>query len=212
MTARIEKVVSPTFDQNAYILYSGPGTGAVVIDPGFNVEELLRQLHYRELTVEAILLTHGHIDHIAGVGAIKALAPDAPVVIGTRDAAMLGAPEANLSAKYGLPLTAPSADRLVEDGDILGYAGFRLAVSELPGHSPGHVVYYCGEGSVLFGGDVLFAGSIGRTDFPGGSLPQLLLGIEVKLWPLPTETAVHPGHGPATTLGAERRTNPYLRG
>ena len=212
MTARIEKVVSPTFDQNSYILHSGPGTGAVVLDPGFNVEELLRQLHCRELTVEAILLTHGHIDHIAGVGAIKALAPDAPVVIGTKDAAMLGDHEANLSAKYGLALTAPSADRLVEDGDALDYAGFRLAVSELPGHSPGHVVYHWAEGNALFGGDVLFAGSIGRTDFPGGSLPQLLLGIEVKLWPLPPETAVHPGHGPATTLGAERRTNPYLRG
>ena len=213
MQPRVEKIVSPTFDQNSYVVHSGPGTRAVVIDPGFNVEELLRQLHYRELTVEAVLLTHGHIDHIVGVGAIKALAPDAPVVIGTRDAAMLGDPELNLSAKYGLPLrgagrraTSRGRRRTGLRGISLNRVGIARPLARTCGLPLGPTATLCSAATCCS------AGGIGRTDFPGGSLPQLLLGIEVKLWPLPPATVVHPGHGPATTLGEERRTNPYLRG
>jgi len=142
---------------------------------------------------------------------MKQAFPEAPLIIGRNEAALLSDPEANLSAPFGQPLTSPEADRLVADGECLQAAGFQFEVREIPGHSPGSVVFVCEEfhPPFVFGGDVLFAGSIGRTDL-GGSLPQLLGGIRSKLFPLPDATVVYPGHGPATTIGAEKRTNPFL--
>ena len=118
----------------------------------------------------------------------------------------------NLSAAFGEPVVSPPADRLVDEGERLELAGFTLDVLDLPGHSPGHVVFVVREEPtpVVLGGDVLFRGGIGRTDFPGGDYELLLRGIREKLWPLPPATVVYPGHGPATTVGHERRTNPFL--
>jgi glyoxylase-like metal-dependent hydrolase (beta-lactamase superfamily II) len=124
---------------------------------------------------------------------------------------LLTDPEANLSAPFGMPLTSPPADRLVADGERLELAGLSFEVREIPGHSPGSVVFVCDQFAppFVFGGDVLFAGSIGRTDL-GGNGPQLLAGIRAKLFDLPDATRILPGHGPVTTVGVERRTNPFV--
>jgi glyoxylase-like metal-dependent hydrolase (beta-lactamase superfamily II) len=132
-------------------------------------------------------------------------------VIGRNEAHLLADPESNLSGPFGLPLRSPAADRLVADGERIEAAGFVFHVREIPGHSPGSVIFICDEYDppFVFGGDVLFAGSIGRTDL-GGNTEQLLHGIRTKLWPLPDATLVYPGHGPVTTIGVEKRSNPFV--
>jgi glyoxylase-like metal-dependent hydrolase (beta-lactamase superfamily II) len=124
---------------------------------------------------------------------------------------LLSDPEANLSAPFGQPLTSPPADRLVDDGERIELAGLTFEVREIPGHSPGSVVFLCDhlDPPFVFGGDVLFAGSVGRTDL-GGNAPLLLSGIRSKLFNLPDETIVFPGHGPPTTIGEEKQSNPFV--
>ena len=119
----------------------------------------------------------------------------------------------NLSGAFGPPSISPPADRTVADGETLAVAGIEMEVRDLPGHSPGHVVYVIAatDPATVLGGDVLFRGSIGRVDFPGGSFAQLHAGIVAKLWPLPDDAVVYPGHGPTTTIGHEKRTNPYVK-
>lgn len=210
---RIETVVSKMFGQNASLLWRPGSPDAVVVDPGLDVAKILAAIAAHELTPIAILNTHGHSDHIAGNAALKKAFPDAPLLIGKGDAVMLSDPVLNLSAGYGVPLTSPAADRLLSEGDRLDFAGVPMLVREIPGHSPGHVVFILdGETPiVVIGGDVLFAGAVGRTDFPGGSMPQLLRGIREKLYTLPDDTVVYPGHGPDTTIGEEKATNPFVR-
>ena len=183
-----------------------------MIDPGFDVEAIVEVLSGDGLTPAAILNTHGHADHIAGNAEMKARYPDAPLLIGRNEAHLLGDPTANLSAPFGLPLTSPPADRLVDDGERLDLAGLSMEVREIPGHSPGSVVFVFDgfDPPVVLGGDVLFAGSIGRTDL-GGDFPRLASGIRSRLYSLPDATVVWPGHGPSTTVGAERRNNPFVR-
>ena len=210
MSIDVSVVVSRMFDQNCYILGRVGAPTVVVVDPGFSTEELLKALNGK--TVAAVLLTHGHIDHIAGVKAVKQAHPAAPIVIGRGDAAMLTDANLNLSGMFGMPLTSLPADRLLDDGETVEYAGLSFTVRAIPGHSPGHIVFItAGEAPrIVVGGDVLFAGSVGRTDFPGGSRRVLLEGIRAKLLPLPADTRVLPGHGPETTIGHEAATNPYL--
>ncbi|MFO0810012.1 MAG: MBL fold metallo-hydrolase [Gemmataceae bacterium] len=206
-------IESMPFAENSYVIHHGDRTDAIVVDPGFEPDRILRVLKNRGLTLAAILCTHGHVDHIVGNAALKEMYPDAPLVIGIGDAAALTDARLNLSGYFGPALTSPPADRTVTAGEVIEYAGIRMEVLEIPGHSPGHVVFLVrDEPPVVFGGDVLFAGSIGRTDFPGGSLEQLLGGIREKLWPLPDATIVYPGHGEPTTIGDEKATNPFLTG
>jgi hydroxyacylglutathione hydrolase len=206
----IETVVSTPFEENSYIVWLPERKDALVIDPGLEPEPILDLIRDNGLTVAAILNTHGHADHIAGNEPLKQAFPSAPLVIGANEAHLLTDANANLSAPFGMPVISPPADQVVREGDAIEFAGIRLEVFEIPGHSPGHVVYvYRSAPSVVFGGDVLFRGSIGRSDFPGGSLELLLEGIRGKLFTLPEDTLVYSGHGPRTTVGHERRTNPF---
>ena len=207
----IEVIESAPFGQNAFVAWLEGRTDAIVIDPGFDSRSILRLLDAQGRRLAAILDTHGHVDHIAGNGALKEAFPDAPLIIGRNETAALSDAEINLSGPFGIPITSPPPDRLVDDGETLEVAGFSFKVREIPGHSPGSVVFVCTtyDPTFVFGGDVLFAGSIGRTDL-GGDYNQLMSGIFAKLLDLPDSAIVYPGHGPATTIGQEKRTNPFI--
>jgi glyoxylase-like metal-dependent hydrolase (beta-lactamase superfamily II) len=214
MPFEIRAIESMPYAENTYILWRPDQTDALVVDPGFEPNLIFDVLNAKKLTPAVILNTHGHVDHIAGNAAMKKRYPTIPLVIGHGDAPMLTDPVLNLSAFSEAVVISPPADRNVNEGQTVEYAGFLLEVLEIPGHSPGHVVFILRDEQkvTVLGGDVLFSGSIGRTDFPGGSLPLLLRGIRSKLWPLPDDTIVYPGHGPPTTIGEEKRTNPFCAG
>lgn len=208
----LQTVVSPLFEENAYIFALPGSREALVVDPGFDTDSIEECLADQGWQLLAILNTHGHADHIAGNEAMKKAFPRAPLIIGTGDAPMLTDPILNLSGLAGSPIVSPEADLLVNEGETLELAGMRLEVLEIPGHSPGHVVFVFRPENgdpIVFGGDVLFRGSVGRTDFPGGSHQTLISGIRNKLFTLPGGTLVYPGHGPVTTVGYEKRTNPF---
>jgi len=197
-----------------YILAADPGQDAAVIDPGGDAELIVSQVRYRKLVPRLILVTHGHIDHVQATAALKAAFPDAQLCIGEADADMLADAGAALANLIGLPFEPCPPDRLLADGDTLPLGSETLQVIHTPGHTPGGVCFLVrreGEPGVLFSGDTLFAGGIGRTDFPGGSYVGLLDSIQQRLFALPDDTVVYPGHGDPTTIGEERRTNPFLR-
>jgi glyoxylase-like metal-dependent hydrolase (beta-lactamase superfamily II) len=181
---------------------------------GPEAELIFEAVDGASLQPAAILVTHGHCDHIAGIPTLKERWPELPVVVGRGDAPMLTDPRLNLSAQFGLPYQCEPADVLLEDGETYSAADIEFETREIPGHSGGHVVYVVRgvEPIVVLGGDVLFSGSIGRTDFPGGSFETLARGIREKLYTLPDDTIVYPGHGPATTVGREKRGNPFVSG
>jgi hydroxyacylglutathione hydrolase len=211
MPLQIYTIVSKPFDENTYVVWLPERSDALVIDPGLEPDLILDLLRDQKLSVAAILNTHGHADHIAGNGALKAAFPQAPLLIGVHEAHLLTDADANLSAPFGMAITSPPADRTVSEGDVLELAGIRLEVLEVPGHSPGHVLYlYRDSPPVVFGGDVLFRGSIGRYDLPNGNGRLLLDGIRNKVLTLPADALVYSGHGPVTTIGHERRTNPFV--
>lgn len=208
----IQRVVSEPFAQNAFILHEEGGETCWIVDPGFETDPLFEYLRNNDLTPLAILNTHGHVDHIAGNGAVRSVWPNCPIWIGALDAPMLTDGMLNLSAVYGFEILSPPADRLLREGETFSGAGWEFTVYDVPGHSPGHVVFHQkAPTSVVIGGDVLFAGGVGRTDFPGGSFDQLRDGIEKKLLVLPDDTKVYPGHGNSTTIGREKARNPFLR-
>jgi glyoxylase-like metal-dependent hydrolase (beta-lactamase superfamily II) len=211
-TVQLATIESQPFAENSYLVWSDGSTEAFVVDPGYEPDLILAALDDRGLSLAAIVCTHGHCDHIAGNAALKRRYPSAPVVIGAGDAPMLTDAMRNLSGVFGLDVVSPPADRTVAEGEVLTAAGIEMEVFDVPGHSPGHVVYVLRDTSptLVLGGDVLFRGGVGRTDFPGGSFEQLKRNIRRVLWPLPDDTVVYPGHGPVTTTGHEKRTNPFL--
>ena len=210
---RIHPIVSMPFDENTYIVWRPDRTDCLVVDPGLEPDLIFAFLQEKGLQPAAILNTHGHADHIGGNEAMKAAFPAAPLIIGANDAALLTDANLNLSAPFGMPIVSPPADQLLQEGEVIEYAGVPLEVREIPGHSPGHVVFVLhGTPTIVLGGDVLFRGSVGRTDFPGGSAATLFAGIRAKLYTLPDDTIVYPGHGPETTVGDEKRDNPFVGG
>jgi hydroxyacylglutathione hydrolase len=211
MGLQIQTIVSMPFAENTYVIWRDGKREAVVVDPGLEPEAILDFLSENGLAVAAILNTHGHSDHIAGNNSLKRAYPAAPLIISIRDAPLLSDAAANLSLDYGYEILSPPADQMIREGDLLDFADLQLEVIEIPGHSVGHVVFLIREEPiVVLGGDVLFRGSIGRTDFPHGSFEQLATGIRTKLFTLPDNTTIYPGHGPVTTTGYERRANPFV--
>lgn len=214
MAFTIHVIETQPFAENMYLLYRPGRSDALIVDPGFEPDKVMRLLEREQLTPAAILNTHGHVDHIAGNDFLKKQFPDVPIIIGRGDAPMLTDAMLNLSGVYGMPIVSPPAVQLLDEGDRLELAGFTMDILEIPGHSPGHIVFVFRDDAktIVLGGDVLFAGSIGRCDFPGGSQTQLVSGIRKKLWPLPDDTVVYPGHGEPTTVGEEKRENPFCGG
>lgn len=209
----IRSIVSMPFEENTYVVWRSDRSDCVVIDPGLEPDLILDFLRQADLTPAAILNTHGHGDHIAGNQAMKEAFPGAPLVIGANETPLLSNPDLNMSAPFGVPVVSPPADQTVREGDVLEAAGLRFEVLDVPGHSPGHVVYVLRTQPIrIFGGDVLFQGSVGRYDFPGSDGRLLANGIRTKLYTLPDDTLVYPGHGPTTTIGVEKRTNPFVQG
>ncbi len=209
---KLELILSQPFAENTYIAHLDGREDCIIVDPGMEPDAIVEYVNDQSLAPAAILNTHGHADHIAGNAAMKQTWPDCPLVIGTGDAPKLTDADLNLSAAYGIPVTSPAADVLLDEGDTYEAAGLRLEVATIPGHSAGHIVFIwkAQQPYVVFGGDVLFQGSIGRTDFPDGDFEQLARGIHEKLFTLPDDTIVLPGHGPATTVGQEKRSNPFV--
>jgi glyoxylase-like metal-dependent hydrolase (beta-lactamase superfamily II) len=183
----------------------------LIIDTGLDARPLVDFLRENGLVPEAVLLTHGHADHIVATEELRDLWPKMKVCIHKDDAKMLSNPHANLSALAGVSFKTHPADILLDDGATVSYAGISLDVLHTPGHTSGGVCFYSSGAGVVFVGDTLFAGSVGRTDFPDGNAEQLIAGIREKLLTLPETTRVYPGHGPATTLRNEKKHNPYLK-
>lgn len=209
----LDVVVSQMFGENAFIARLDGRDDCLVVDPGFDADRIIQRIEQLGLTPAAILNTHGHADHIAGNGAMKERWPDCPLVIGADEASKLTDPAGNLSGSYGIGLTSPPADRLLQDGDTFQAAGIELEILATPGHSCGHIVFvYKGDSPwIVFGGDVLFQGSVGRADFPDSDPQTLANSIRQKMYSLPDDTIVLPGHGEATTIGQEKQFNPFVR-
>jgi hydroxyacylglutathione hydrolase len=210
----VGRVESAPFGENTYVFHRTGGSDCLVVDPGFEPDAIIAFIEDRGLEPAAILLTHGHSDHIAGNGRLRERWPGLPILIGRDDASKLTDPAGNLSAAFGLALVSPPADRLLDDGEQLSLAGLEIGVTMIPGHSRGHVVFRIEACTppVVFGGDVLFRDGIGRTDFPDGDFATLAAGIRRGLYTLPDDTVVLPGHGEPTTVGHERRHNPFVTG
>ncbi len=199
------------FAVNCYLYWDESTGDGLIIDPGAEPEAILDAVAEAGFAPSAILLTHGHADHFAALADIKERFP-VPVYVGKGEQDVLASPSANVSALVGQPIVAPVPDHLVVDEEIIEIAGITLKVLMTPGHSPAGVCYLDESQGLVFCGDTLFYGSVGRTDLPGGSSRRLLESIEEKILKLPDEIVCYPGHGPRTTVGAERNDNPFLTG
>jgi len=194
---------------NCYILGDEETKEAVVIDPGGDEDEILEALKYHGLQLKTIIDTHGHFDHVDANQPLKE-ATGASIAIHEADAAMLAKPSAEAMFFTGNRLRLSAADILLKEGDIISFGNHRLKVLHTPGHTPGGISLVMEDSPLVYVGDLLFQGSIGRTDFPGGSFEDLINAVKTKIFTLGDNYSVYPGHGPVTTVGQERKYNPFF--
>ena len=204
---KIETITVGPLGVNCYIVEDPVSKEGMVIDPGDDASAILDYIQRENIQVKYIVNTHGHADHIGANSELQKVTK-AKLCLHEADALMLSDPKKNLSVFWGQSVTSPPADQFLQDGEFLSLGSQQLKVLHTAGHSPGGI---CLAGDkILFSGDSLFAESIGRCDFPGGNMEQLVQNIKQKLLPLPGDTVVYPGHGPATKIGWERQHNPYM--
>lgn len=207
----LERLVVGMLQTNCYLLCDEQTRQAVVIDPGGDAARIIKRLQQLNVTLAAILNTHGHFDHVLDAWALME-AMGGLIFLHPKDEPLLMDHTVGLGAAFTASARSPQGkvDEWLEEGEELSFGNLRLKVLETPGHTPGHVAFHLPEAGVLFVGDTLFAGSIGRTDFPGGSYPRLIQSVKDKIFPMDDATRVLPGHGPETTVGREKRTNPFF--
>ena len=204
---RAQRLVLGELQTNCWLAGDDAGGELVVIDPAGDAPELLAAIAGHPVAL--VVLTHGHFDHLGAVHEVLQ-ATGAPLAVHEADAPFVTDTEGTGGALFGFPHTAPVPDRELVDGDVLRAGALRLRVLHTPGHTPGCICLLAEGEDRLFAGDTLFAGSVGRTDFPRGDGRTLARSIAERLAPLPDATIVHPGHGPDTTIGRERRINPFF--
>ncbi len=208
---KIDTLVLGSYQTNCYILRRDEDAkDCLIIDTGMRAEPLVEFLTTEDLNPIAVILTHGHADHIIGLDLLGQKFPQTSVYIHKLDAPLLTESEKNLSLLAGGPFETEPADHLLEENQTISLAGIELKVIHTPGHTPGGICLYSEKENLIFVGDTLFEGSVGRTDFPGGNTEHLINAIKEKLLPLPDQTIVYPGHGSTTTIEQEKRYNPYL--
>jgi len=213
---RLETLIEPftlgPFATNCYLLRAPEGRDAWIIDAGWGAEAIIDRARDLDLAPSRLILTHAHPDHIAGASAVREAFPGIRVAIHAAETDWLADPAKNLSSALGeTPIVTAAPDDVLEDDQTLELAGDPWRVIHLPGHSPGGIALYSSPLAVAFVGDTLFAGSIGRYDFPSSDGPTLFASIREKLYALPEDTLVLAGHGPSTTIGREMKTNPFVR-
>jgi hydroxyacylglutathione hydrolase len=194
---------------NCYILADEDTREAVVIDPGGDEDEILEVLNHNQFQLKLIIDTHGHFDHVDANQPLKE-ATGAPIAIHELDAPALSQPSQEAMFFTGNRLRRSEADILLKEGDVLTFGSYRLKVLHTPGHTPGGISLVLEDHPYVYVGDLLFAGSIGRTDFPGGDFDALTQAVRTKIFPLGDHYTVFPGHGPVTTVGQERKYNPFF--
>lgn len=199
------------FETNCYVVTAKGSSECWIIDPGLDPGEMIEAVRGRGLRPVAIILTHAHLDHVAGVGEVLRAFPGLPIIGHESERDWPGDPNLNLSAGYGIPIAVPGATRFIGDGEELRLGDEVWRVIHTPGHSPGGITLYHAAAGAAIVGDTLFAGSIGRSDFPGSDEATLHAAIRERLYTLPESTVVLPGHGPTTTIGREKRSNPFVR-
>ncbi len=204
----VRKLEVGPFASNCYIVGDQSGGSGIIIDPGAEADVILKTADGLGLKVQLIVLTHGHMDHVGALPEVKKTT-GADIAVHSEDARSLQVRNPFGAIAGGASQSVITADRLLSDGDIIVIGDQPLTVLHTPGHTPGGICLL-GQG-VLFSGDTLFNSGVGRYDLPGGDYEQLMHSLREKLMPLPEETIVYPGHGPDTTIGAERRSNPFLR-
>ena len=198
------------FQQNCTVMWCEETMQGAVSDPGGDIEQIEQAIADNGVTVEKILVTHGHMDHAGGVAEL-AERLDVPIEGPHEADKFLIDGLAESGAKYGLTYARPfTPDRWLNDGDTVGFGNETMSVRHCPGHTPGHVIFHGAEAKVAIVGDVLFQGSIGRSDLPGGDHDTLINSIRTQLWPLGDETTFVSGHGELSTFGQERQTNPFV--